>query len=89
MSGTSQGDTNAAVLGSNQHSEAAIQSVHAAIAELESARAALMAAAQGSQNPQDFEEAARAISATIEHYREGLPKIQHGMAMVSEAAAHR
>jgi len=86
---TSQGEVNAAVLGSNQHSEAAIHTVHAAIAELEQARAALMAAAQGSQNPQDFEEAARAISATIEHYHEGLPKIQHSMSMVSDAAARR
>jgi len=86
---SNQGDTNAAVLGSNQHSESAMRAIHVAIDELEQARAALMAAAQGSQNPSDFEDAARAISATIEHYREGLPKVLHAMSMVSDAAARR
>lgn len=86
---TSQGDVNAAVLGSNQHGESAIQAIHAGIASLEQQRAALMAAAQGSQNPADFEDAARSISAAIEHYRDGIPMIQHGMEMATSTAGHR
>jgi hypothetical protein len=85
----SQGEVNAAVMASTSHNERAVGGIHAAIDELEQARAALMAAAQGSQSPSDFEDAARALSATIEHYRGGIPMATHAAGLATEAAARR
>ncbi|MDN5855458.1 MAG: hypothetical protein L0K86_21965 [Actinomycetia bacterium] len=68
---TSIGDAKGAVLAANTEGEQAVASVQAVITSLERQRAALMAAAHGTCQA-DAEHAARAITAVIEHFHEGI-----------------
>lgn len=83
---TSIGSAKGAVIAANQQGEAAVASVSAVIQSLEAQRAALLAAADGT-NQQDAQQAAGQITRVIQHFQEGQSLASQAITMVADVAA--